>query len=79
MEEVNSKRMTWKEIVETYPDKWVGLIDVEWEDPSNVKSAIVKYIDNSSSELLRIQLRDRNFFSIYTTPDNLAPLGIVGG
>ena len=40
---VMEKRMTWKEIEETYPDQWVGLTDVEWDKPggANVVSAVV--------------------------------------
>ena len=72
------ERLTWDEIAEKYPDQWVGLIDVDWEDDANVRSAIVKYTDKSSSELLRLQIKDKNLYSTYTTPDNLAPLGVVG-
>ncbi len=72
------ERLTWDEIVEKYPDQWVGLTDVEWEDEANVRSAVVRYTDLSSSELARMQIRDRNLYSVYTTPDHLAPLGVVG-
>ena len=34
------ERMTWKEIVKKYPDQWVGLIDVDWKNESNVRSAV---------------------------------------
>ena len=37
------KRMTWEEIKTAYPNKWVGLSQVEWKDEANVKSAIVSY------------------------------------
>lgn len=34
------KRMTWEEIKETYPDKWVGLSQVDWKDSAKrVKKA----------------------------------------
>lgn len=38
-----SKRMTWKEIHDTYPDMWVVLEDVIFlnNDRTNVESAIV--------------------------------------
>lgn len=73
-----NNRMTMDEIIAKYPDQWVGLIDVEWENPGNVRSAVVKYTDKSSSELTRMQMKDRNLYSTYTTPDNLAPMGVVG-
>lgn len=36
-------RLTWDEIKIKYPNQLVGLVDVDWKDSSNVKSAIVKY------------------------------------
>lgn len=72
-------RLTWKEIVDRFPDKWVGLVDVEWEDEANVKSAVVKYCDKSRDELLRLQIREeKELYSTYTTPDNVCQIGIVG-
>ena len=72
------ERLTWEEIAEKYPDQWVGLVDVDWEDEANVRSAIVRYTDKSCGELARMQIKDRSLYSTYTTPDNLAPLGTVG-
>lgn len=72
------ERLTWDEIAERYPDQWVGLVDVEWEDGANVRTAVVRYTDCSSSELARMQIHDRNLYSTYTTPDSLAPMGVVG-
>ena len=46
----NKTRMSWDEIVKAYPDCWVGLIDVDWEDESNVRSAVVMYTDRSADE-----------------------------
>ena len=72
------ERMTMDKIIERYPDQWVGLTDVEWEDASNVRSAVVKYTDKTADELGLLQISDTNLYSTYTTPDNLAPLGAVG-
>ena len=74
----NKTRMSWDEIVKVYPDCWVGLIDVDWEDESNVRSAVVMYTDRSADELALMQLRSDNLYSAYTTPDNLGPMGVVG-
>lgn len=71
------QRLTWKQIQEKYPDQWVGLVDIVWQDDSNIESAIVKYTDKSKEELLVLQIRDE-IFSCYTTPDNVFQLGIVG-
>lgn len=72
------QRLTWDEIAAKYPDQWVGLVDIDWEDEANIRSAIVRYTNMSSADLLRMQIRDRSIHATYTTPDNLAPMGTVG-
>ncbi len=69
------KRMTWKEIQKTYPDKWVGLTDVEW-DGGEVGTAIVKYTDKTSDELYDMQIKGQGVHTIYTTPETF-PYGQV--
>ncbi len=71
------ERMQWNEIQERYPDQWVGLVDVERRGVT-VVSAVVKYTDRSQGELARMQIDDDDLYSCYTTPDHLAPLGMVG-
>ena len=73
-----NERLAWSEIVKRYPDQWVGLTDVEWKNASNVRTAVVKYVDKTADELGLMQVKDSNLYSVYTTPDNLAPLGVVG-
>ena len=72
-----SKRLTWSEIQQTYPDQWVGLSDVERKG-ATVISAIVKYVGKTQSELTMLQIDDNDLYSCYTHPDHLAPLGMVG-
>ena len=76
---VMDKRMTWEEIEKAYPDKWVGLSKVDWEDGANVRSAVVEYVGNSGGEALKKQIAGEDMFTIYTTPNNLCPLGILVG
>ena len=71
-------RMSWDEIVQTYPDRWVGLIDVDWKNEANVRSAVVVYTDDNADALLQKQFDKEIEYSRYTTPDNLGPLGVVG-
>ena len=69
---MENKRMTWDEIVAKYPDRWVGLSDVDWGDEgSRINSAVVKYTDKTSGELLMMQIRGELETSEYTTPGNL--------
>lgn len=72
------QRLTWEQIAAQYPNQWVGLTDIDWEDGANVRSAIVRYTGMSSADLLRLQIKDRSVHATYTTPDNLAPMGTVG-
>lgn len=70
-------RMSWEEIKKEYPDQWIGLIEVEMEG-ANIRSGIVKYVGKSIGELTNLQIDSDELVSVYTTPDNLAPLGVVG-
>ena len=74
-------RMTWEEIKLKYPDQWVGLIDVEYEpdNDATIKSAVVKYTDKSKSELTSMQIQTKGeLVGVYTTPDNIFQLGMIG-
>ena len=73
-----TERMTWKEIQEKYPDRWVGLMDVEYidDDGISIESAVVKYLDKTKSELTRLALQGE-IVSRYTTPDHIFQLGMV--
>lgn len=73
------ERLTWEQIQEKYPDKWVGLVDVKYvnDDGVSVESAIVKYTDKSKDELTIMAL-DGEVDAVYTTPDNVFQLGMVG-
>lgn len=73
------ERLTWKQIQEKYPDKWVGLVDVKYvnDDGVSVESAVVKYTDKSKDELTVMAIEGQAV-SRYTTPDNVFQLGMVG-
>ena len=75
-----NNRMMWSEIKEKYPEQWIGLVDVDWENDSTIHSDVVKYIGKSSDELLRIKFGgEPDLVARYTSPDNLGQMGIVGG
>ena len=73
-----NKRLTWEEIKEKYPDRWVGLSDVEWKNKANVRSAVVLGSSEDGDEFLARQLNGEDVYTVYTTPNNLCPLGFVG-
>ena len=70
------RRMTWAEMVATYPDQWIGVVDAEM-DGADIRSGIVRYVGRDIGDLTLMQIHDDNLISAYTTPDNLAPLGAV--
>ena len=73
------ERMTWTEIKEKYPEQWIGLADIDWDNGATIQSAVVKYIGKSSTELLKIKFDNEPELVVrYTSPDSLGPMGIVG-
>lgn len=69
-------RLTWDQIVERYPDKSVGLVNVEWINESNIKSAVVKYTSLSRPALLSLQMQGEIEAHPYTTPNNSLFIGV---
>ena len=76
-----NERLSWKQIVEKYPDKWVGLTEIiREEDSADIKSAIVRYTSDTKTrgELLEMVFNNELELSIFTTPDNYFKLGMMG-
>ncbi|MCM1268022.1 MAG: hypothetical protein NC302_08965 [Bacteroidales bacterium] len=73
------ERMTWEQIQEKYPDQWVGLMEVEYQnnDGASVESAVVKYVDKTKSELTRLVLKGE-IIARHTNPEGHIQLGMVG-
>ena len=71
------EKLTWNEIVEKYPDKWVALKDIKWKDESNVESAVLVAISMDADELLLMQVNKEVELVEYTTPDNCCQLGMI--
>ena len=76
---MENERLTWDEIVEKYPDKWVGLSNVDWENVSNVRSAVVLGASEDGEEFLGRQIAGEDVYTTFTTPDNLCQCGILVG
>ncbi len=75
-----TQRMTWPQIQECYPNQWVGLVDVEYEEnnPSTISSAIVAVSDKSKKELVLEQIKSNGtFLARYTNPNKLFQLGAL--
>lgn len=74
-----NEHMTWEQIVEKYPDKWVGLTDIVWENESNVESAVLFAVSTNAEEVMSMQIDKKVQFVDYTTPDNCFQLGFIVG
>ncbi len=74
-----TERMTWEQIQKEYPNQWVGLVDVQYQndDGISVESAVVKYTDKTKSELTRLVLKGA-IISRHTNPEGYLQLGMVG-
>ena len=72
------KRMTWNEIKTAYPNKWVGLSQVVWEDSDGggVVSAVVKYVEDNPDKLYDMQISGQDIYTTYTTPETF-PYGQI--
>ena len=70
------ERLTWKQMQEKYPGKWLGLADVQFvnNDGVSVESAVVKYADLSKGELDQIRAAE-GLVCRFTTPDSVLQLG----
>lgn len=69
-------RMTVSEMKEKYPNKWLGLTEVELID-GQVKSAEVAYTDKSKGELGMMALNGEGVRPFFTTPDLAFQLGAL--
>ena len=74
-----SERKSWKEIQKEYPSMWVGLTQVEWDNPATVKSAVVLYTekDMSSDDMAILAIQGKLDAARYTTPDESLDMGAL--
>ena len=73
--------LTRQEIVEKYPNQWVGINNIQYTDNTmaEIKCAEVVYTGKTASELGRMALRGEDIVPFYTTPDEVFQLGAIGG
>lgn len=73
-----ASRMTWSEIKKNYPDQWVGLTDVDWENEATVASAVVSYPRLTKNEALRLAIQSKGMITARTTKETPIWVGVVG-
>lgn len=76
---MEKERLTWRQIKERYPHRYVGLVDIEEDgNPISVKNAVVKFTDEDTSydELVRMAACGKIMLR-YTTADEDEMMGFT--
>ena len=58
---MEERRMTWNEIVEAYPDKWVVVKDAEMEGPDVISGIVVEVLSDDEIGNYRIENCDKEY------------------
>ena len=73
-------RMSREQINTSYPNQWVGIRDVQYENGTrHIMSADVVYTDRTASEIAEMTIRGEDIQPLFTTPDSCFPLGFQIG
>lgn len=74
---VTTERLTREQMRERYPNQWVGLVDVKYQDDDGitVESGIVKYANKTRSQLMRLEAHNE-VVRCYTSPGSGLQLGM---
>lgn len=70
-------RMTVQEMAKKYPDRWIGISNVETSDNGSVVSGEVVFTDRTASELAMMSIRNEGVRPHYTTPNNTFHVGAI--
>lgn len=75
-----AERLTREQMAEKYPNQWLGINNIEYNDSSKkeIKSVNVVYTDKTASELGLMALHGDNIQPYFTTPDDTFQLGFIG-
>lgn len=74
-------RLTRQEMSIQFPNQWIGINNIQYADAEKkrIESADVIFTDKDASELGMLALQGVDVQPLYTTPDNVFQLGILGG
>ena len=77
--EDSSERLTRQQMMEKYPNRWIGINNIEYEDLERkiIKAADVVYTNKTASELGLISLKEKIVIPFYTTPDDTYQMGAL--
>lgn len=76
-----AERLTRDQMAEKYPNTWLGLSNIKYQNDDGVtlESAEVVYTDKTASELGLMALQGEDVQPLFTTPDEVFQLGFLGG
>jgi len=63
------ERLSWEDIQRQYPDVYVGLAEIDWEDEWHIHSAIVNYVGKSPEEVASACKYDEDIYIMRTFAD----------
>jgi hypothetical protein len=73
-----AERLTRKQMDDKYPNQWLGIRKIEYKG-RKIESAEVVYTQKTASELGLLSLKGEDVQPLFTTPDMIFQLGVVGG
>lgn len=73
-----AERLTRKQMADKYPNQWLGIRNIEYKG-RKIESAEVVYTQRTASELGLLSLKGEDVQPLFTTPDIIFQLGVVGG
>lgn len=75
-----AERMTREQMAEKYPNTWLGLNNIKYQNDDGVtlESADVVYTTKTEDELFEMQLEGIDGIIGWYTNDNDLPLGVAG-
>ena len=72
-------RLTRQQMAEKYPDRYLGITDIEYEnnDGVTIASAKVVYTDKSEEELLTLQISGKEDIMCWYTTGSKVNVGVM--
>lgn len=59
------ERMTWTEIKEKYPEQWIGLVDIDWEnDGMGAEGDTVRMMAEEIAMIKKLREKNLDFLEV---------------
>ena len=74
---MEKERLTWKEVVEKYPNRWVALSDYDMTDINNVSGIVEAVCRDTEIGRKDIEIRNRGIKKLYWSRTTGLPGGAL--